>query len=120
MGSRRRAWAAIYAGLVAFITGGGSDGSIRPLIVKPPRQAPQADGLAAPQNPLTHLALQGGLVRVRSRRIMAAAFLLIAAFLALAVLLDRWRAAVKATDEYEGVCWACGQTTEHHWGCPNR
>jgi hypothetical protein len=82
-GSRRRACAAIYAGLGA-------------------------------------LALQVGLVRVRSRRIMAAAFLLIAAFLALAVLLDRWRAAVKATDEYEGVCWACGQTTEHHWGCPNR
>jgi hypothetical protein len=51
---------------------------------------------------------------------MAAAVLLIGAFLALAVLLDRWRAAVKATDEYEGVCWACGQTTEHHWGCPNR
>jgi hypothetical protein len=93
-GSRRRAWAVIYAGLGAF--------------------------LAAPQNTLTHLALQVGLVRVRSRRIMAAAFLLIAAFLALAVLLDRWRAAVKATDEYEGVCWACGQTTEHHWGCPNR
>jgi hypothetical protein len=51
---------------------------------------------------------------------MAGAFLLIAAFLALVVVLDRWRAAVKSADEYEGVCWACGQITEHRWGCPNR
>ena len=41
-------------------------------------------------------------------------------FLALVVALDRWRAAVKTVDEFEGACWACGQTAEHRWGCPNR
>jgi hypothetical protein len=52
---------------------------------------------------------------------MAGGLLLIAAFLALFVFLDRWRAAVKTTDEYEGICWSCGrQSPEHHSGCPNR
>jgi hypothetical protein len=52
--------------------------------------------------------------------VMAGALLLIGAFFALVVVLDRWRAAVKTVDEFEGACWACGQTTEHRWGCPNR
>jgi hypothetical protein len=42
------------------------------------------------------------------------------AFLILVVVLDHWRAAVKTADEYRDVCWACGQRTQHHWGCPNR
>jgi hypothetical protein len=52
---------------------------------------------------------------------MAGGFgIVLVVFVALVVLLDRWRAAVKSTDEYEGNCWACGQTSGHKWGCPNR
>jgi len=46
--------------------------------------------------------------------------LFLAPFLGLFVGLDRWGAVVKGVDEYEGGCWACGQRTQHKWGCPNR
>jgi hypothetical protein len=51
---------------------------------------------------------------------MMEALVVTLAFFVLVVVLDRWRAAVQAVDEQRDICWACGQRTQHHWGCPNR
>ena len=51
---------------------------------------------------------------------MVEALVFTAAFFVLAVVLDRWRAAVQTADEQDELCWACGQRNQHHWGCPNR